>query len=150
MAIFYAYDPDGWLIGWHTDASKPHSTPVPPVGMPLHEARWDGKQWVRDPSLVVRHHWSSYVNELWRKTSVFIEQQCDTQSRITIAAVLADPMSTAAQKMKAREVQAWVNTIWNVYRHAKERAQSGDMTPPEAIVQSYPPCPYRIWEITQP
>lgn len=45
---FYEYDINGWLIGWHEDATRPSSTTVAPDGVPPRRARWNGSAWIED------------------------------------------------------------------------------------------------------
>lgn len=47
--IYYEYDANGWLIGWHEDAIRPRSTPLDFRPTPPRRARFVGGAWTDDP-----------------------------------------------------------------------------------------------------
>ncbi|MEY2855627.1 MAG: hypothetical protein RL030_2759 [Pseudomonadota bacterium] len=60
---FYEYDAQGWMVGWHEDASRPNSTQIAPA-VPPNRARWDGSMWVED----ARRELAQAAEELDRTT----------------------------------------------------------------------------------
>ena len=46
--IYYEYDQQGFLVGWHEDANRPSSTSVQPNGVQPSRAKWNGSIWVDD------------------------------------------------------------------------------------------------------
>lgn len=149
MTIYYEYDKDGWLIGWHRDPNRPFSTAVPPKNIPPNEARWNGEAWVRDVRLVADSKLPSYLRQLWSMTHQFIERQMDTSSRITLAMMLADPNTPFDVAQKIKDVLKWVNDVWAMYRVTKDRAQKeAVLTDLNEYQKSLKPCPHTIWDLT--
>lgn len=48
--IYYEYDNDGWLLGWHEDPQRPSSTSTTYEPIPSIRARWVNGAWTEDAS----------------------------------------------------------------------------------------------------
>lgn len=47
--IYYDYDANGWLIGWHEGEARPNSTPLDYRPIPPRRARFFNGAWTDDP-----------------------------------------------------------------------------------------------------
>jgi hypothetical protein len=58
-----------------------------------------------------------------------------------------DPTSSAARKQKIAEVEAWADTVWQMYATCKAAVKAGDRTIQLTPEADFPKCPWTFWDI---
>lgn len=138
-AVRYEYDADGWLIGPHSDATRPRSTAVAPDGIAANRARWNGTAWTDDASREA----SAQRAEIARQIAAQIQGLLDSQaqewgydSMLSLATYRDSAVPQFAAE--ARAGLAWRDAVW---AYAGQQQHSNITA--EDFWASFPPKPSR-------
>jgi len=87
------------------------------------------------------------IKVAWQAANDWQESQFDTNSRIAMLALMADPSCTASRMAKIQANIAWGNVVWMHYAEVKAKIKLGI---DEKYDTSMPgPVPFSIWEISE-
>jgi hypothetical protein len=138
--LYYEYDEQNYLVGTHDDTTRTRSTDIaPPPEIPLPHARWDGSQWVADPSREL----AEQLRKAREAAVNAVQKRIDEQARawgyddIKSAATYADDPDAqfAAEGLALRN---WRSATW-----AAVRDHQDSVTTEEELFALLPPPPTR-------
>lgn len=144
---YYAYDSNGWLLGWHEDAARLgiDSTETSYDPIPPNRARWVNGAWVEDASREQTDIIATRIAAAWDAARGCIEASFDSYSQISATNLRMDPACPAWRSERIAAVLAWITTVWGYYAQVKASVQVGVDTKFDPAICGE--CPWTIWQI---
>lgn len=138
--IFYEYNNDGWLIGWHEDSSRQRSTTLGYPPIPPSRARFVAGAWVDDPTREQKQIRDAMVAQV----KTVVQQRLDSQAQewgyddIRSAVGYADEPAVPQFEAEGKVLRAWRSLTWAACYSVASTAQTI-----EEVLAVLPPAPER-------
>jgi hypothetical protein len=144
--IFYEYDTDGWLVGWHLDPARPRSTSTDYAPIPPARARWvESIGWTEDVAREAAELVAPRLARAWSAADAHAQAGMDANSRTSLLWLAVDPSCPAWRRERILAVQAWWAATWAHYATVKARIAAGEDARFDAAAVGS--CPWSIWQI---
>lgn len=119
--IYYEYDADGWLVGWHEDAERSNSTATSYDPIPAVRARWVTGAWTEDASRETAQAAAISQAEAIKAVQARLDSHAQSwgYDNIFTACTYAEEPEVPQFQAEGQALRAWRSATWAVcYEHA--------------------------------